>query len=199
MLNATISEHAKEEWRLFRARSIFFQLKIIAALIYVAIVIATLLFVLKPRNTGPNDLDALITVLPGDPIMGRYFIIQNTSDYDWLNVSFTIDGDYKTHRDVVMAGKKITLYLHDFTREEEVEVKLQTTPPPSKKIKKKITKKWRKKSKRHNRKLTPEPPPMPPPVEKRIEAVSAPANLQVTFLRIESRGQVTVFPIQVDS
>ena len=117
-------------WQRFRARSAYFQLRIVVVVAYASVVVATLILVFAPLRAGRNDLGARITVLPGDPIMGRYFVVQNESRRDWLGVRFEIDGGYQMRRDAVLAGEKITLYVHDFTRQERVNVKQRSRAQP---------------------------------------------------------------------
>ncbi len=119
----------------FRERSRWFKLKVLTAAVYGVVVLGTIALVAMPRG-GPRTLGARVTVLPGDPLMGRYFIVQNESSRDWVGVRFEIDGGYQTRRDAVIAGQKVTLYLRDFTRPETVTVKrrqkVQAVAPSSK-------------------------------------------------------------------
>jgi hypothetical protein len=115
---ATITLRAQAGWRALRSRSVYFQYKVLVVAVYLAVVIATLLYVTAPRRAGPNDLTARVVVLAGDPIMGRYFVVENKSRHDWLGARFEITGGYQSRRDVVLAGEKLTLYLHDFIRQE---------------------------------------------------------------------------------
>lgn len=182
MSASTTSDQARAGWRAFRAHSVFFQLKVLVLAVYAVVVVATLLFVLAPRRAGPNDLAARVTVLPGDPIMGRYFVIQNTSRSDWLGVRFEITGGYQTRRDVVLAGEKVTLYLHDFTRQEAAK------PPEAPKLQ------GPGKSKKRASASVPAVAPVQN-VAAPMQIVPAPTSLLVTSLRIESRGRVAVFPV----
>jgi hypothetical protein len=116
------SEQAREAWQLFRARSVYFQLKTLVLVVYATMVAATVVFVVV-AGRGRNDLGASVTVLPGDPIMGCYFVVRNESKHDWLNVKFEIDGGYQQRRDAVLAGQKVTLYLNEFKRQQSVLVK----------------------------------------------------------------------------
>jgi hypothetical protein len=112
----TTAERITGGWRTFRSHSRYFQLKALVLALYGVASVATLVYVFAPRHLGRNSLSARITVLPGDPVMGRYFIVQNESRRDWVGVRFEIDGGYEQRKDAVLAGEKIMLYLRSFTR-----------------------------------------------------------------------------------
>lgn len=112
----TLIAQGRRRWREFRQRSVYFQWKALLLAVYTASVVLTVAWVVKPRGGGRNDLGARVVVLPGDAIMGRYFIVQNDSRRDWLGVTFAVDGGYTVTRETVLAGEKVTLLLRDFAR-----------------------------------------------------------------------------------
>ncbi len=114
MLNG-LRERARNLWTRFRARSIFFQLKTLVLITYGVVVAGTILWA-PPSSGAKNQIGASILVLPGDPVVGRYFVIQNDSRRHWKAVIFTIDEGYSVQRDLVRAGEKVTLYVKDFRK-----------------------------------------------------------------------------------
>ncbi|MBI3180359.1 MAG: hypothetical protein HYZ27_11900 [Deltaproteobacteria bacterium] len=114
MLNK-LKERARNLWTRFRARSVYFQLKTLVLLAY-GVVVATTILWAPPSSGAKNQIGATILVLPGDPVVGRYFVIQNDSRSHWKAVTFTIDNGYTVRRDLVRAGEKVTLYVKDFRK-----------------------------------------------------------------------------------
>ncbi|MBI5507107.1 MAG: hypothetical protein HY903_00010 [Deltaproteobacteria bacterium] len=108
-----LSERARERWLGFRARSVYFQLKILVLALYGVAVAATILWAPEASH-AKNQIGARILVLEGDVVVGRYFIIQNESRRHWQNVTFELDDGYTVTRDLVAAGDKETLYVKDF-------------------------------------------------------------------------------------
>ena len=72
-----------------------------------------------PADVKTNAIDARIMILEGDMVVGRYFVITNDSRAHWYDVQITIDGGYAMHKDIVRAGERLTLFLKDFSRDEE--------------------------------------------------------------------------------
>lgn len=70
----------------------------------------------KPPSLSTNEIGAKILVLPGDFVVGNYFIIHNETNVHWKSVTFEIDQGYKVYRDLVQAGEKVTLYVKDFKK-----------------------------------------------------------------------------------
>ncbi len=85
-------------------------------MLYAASVAVTLLWLSRPVGGARNDLDARVVVFPGDPFMGRYFVVQNEGDEDWVGIRFVVDGGYMTKREAMLKGEKVTLLLRDFSR-----------------------------------------------------------------------------------
>lgn len=110
-------QRAREFWKEFRARSVYFQLKALVLVVYAAVVSLTTAWVMWfPSGVGENEIDARILVLEGDMVMGRYFVVENGGRDHWIDVSFEIDQGYLVKRQVVSAGEKITLFLRDFKK-----------------------------------------------------------------------------------
>jgi hypothetical protein len=130
--NVKVGERVRNAWQELRARSIYFQLKLLVVLAYGLVVFATVVAARPEKQVLRNDLGARVMMLPGDPIVGRYLIVQNESRKDWLGVRFEIDGGYQARRDAVLAGEKLTLYVRDFTRHEVLKLKRKTVTADAK-------------------------------------------------------------------
>ena len=110
---AELRERVKDRWLEFRARSVYFQLRVLVLLCYGAIVAVTILWA-PPSTAAKNQIGARILVLEGDMVVGRCFVVQNESRGHWQNVTFEVDDGFTVTRDLVAAGDKVTLYVKDF-------------------------------------------------------------------------------------
>lgn len=117
----------------FRQLSFYGQAKVIVVGIYIFLCMATVV-VAAPADDKTNQISARIMVLEGDMVVGRYFVVQNEGRAHWYDVIFEIDGGFTVKRELVHAGEKVTLFLKDFQRDENVErlgktvTKRQTAP-----------------------------------------------------------------------
>jgi len=112
---SNIKGRLTDRWAVFRAQSVYFQLKTLVLLLYGTVVAVTLLWA-PPKSVAKNNIGANILVLEGDLVVGRYFIVQNDSRSHWRNVTFEIDAGYTVLVDLVPAGDKVTLYVKDFRK-----------------------------------------------------------------------------------
>ncbi|MEM6274546.1 MAG: hypothetical protein AAF735_04825 [Myxococcota bacterium] len=71
-----------------------------------------------PLGGADNVLGARITVLDGDMVVGRYFVIANESRSHWRNVRVEIDGGYSVSEELVPSGSNLELFSTSFRREE---------------------------------------------------------------------------------
>jgi len=106
-------ERLRERWSSFRARSRYFQLRVLVMAAYALIVVLTALWA-PPSSMERNDIGARILALSGDAVVGPYLIIENKSRDHWQHVSFAIDQGYIAERELVQAGEKVTLFVKDF-------------------------------------------------------------------------------------
>jgi hypothetical protein len=87
---------------------------------YAGIVGATMAWVLLfpsgLRAGQTNEIGASILTFPGDPVVGRYFIITNQSRDHWKDVRFEIDDGFAIEMMLLPAGEKVTLYVKDFKK-----------------------------------------------------------------------------------
>jgi hypothetical protein len=115
-----ISGRVWSRWLAFRARSAYFQLKTLVLVCYAAVVGATVAWVLLfpggLQAGKKNQIGASILTFPGDPVVGRYFVIENQSGSHWKQVRFEIDGGYGVEMELLPAGEKVTLYVRDFKK-----------------------------------------------------------------------------------
>ncbi len=117
----------------FKQLSFYGQAKVIVVGVYIFLCMATVV-VAAPADDKTNQISARIMVLEGDMVVGRYFVVQNEGRAHWYDVVFEIDGGFSVKRDLVHAGEKVTLFLKDFQREENIErlgktvTKRQTAP-----------------------------------------------------------------------
>jgi hypothetical protein len=112
---AELRERVRDRWHEFRARSIYFQLKVLVLVCYGVLVAGTLLWA-PPSSAAKNQIGASILVLEGDMVVGRYIVVENQSRTHWKGVRFSIDDGYTVDRDLVQAGEKVTLYVRDFKK-----------------------------------------------------------------------------------
>lgn len=104
-----------EWWAEFRARSVYFQLKVLVALLYGGVIAATLLFV-PPTSQAKNQIGARIEVLEGDAVVGRYFVVYNEGRDHWYDVRLDIGDGFVVERPLVRAGEQLTLFVKDFKK-----------------------------------------------------------------------------------
>ncbi|MEL6759236.1 MAG: hypothetical protein AAFP04_02430 [Myxococcota bacterium] len=71
-----------------------------------------------PLGGADNAIGARITVLDGDMVVGRYFVIVNESRSHWRDVRVEIDGGYSVSEELVPAGSNLELFSTSFRREE---------------------------------------------------------------------------------
>lgn len=112
-----VSGRAKlsERWAEFRARSVYFQLKVLVALLYGGVIAATLLFA-PPTSKAKNQIGARIEVLEGDAVVGRYFVVYNEGRDHWYEVRLDIGDGFVVERPLVRAGEQLTLFVKDFKK-----------------------------------------------------------------------------------
>ncbi|MEO1173849.1 MAG: hypothetical protein AAFX94_17645 [Myxococcota bacterium] len=107
---------AKEHWGDFRATSIYFQLRALVLITYCGLVAFTVLYV--PLDGIHNAIGARITVLDGDMVVGRYFIISNEGREHWHNVTVELDGGFRFEQELVAAGTRLELFSTSFRKKE---------------------------------------------------------------------------------
>lgn len=114
-LFVSVRATAAEWWAEFRARSVYFQLKVLVALLYGCVIAATLLFV-PPTSQAKNQIGARIEVLEGDVVVGRYFVVYNEGRDHWYEVRLDIGDGFVVERPLVRAGEQLTLFVKDFKK-----------------------------------------------------------------------------------
>lgn len=107
---------AKERWGDFRATSIYFQLRTLVLVAYCGIVGFTVLYL--PLDGIHNPIGARVTVLDGDMVVGRYFIIANEGEEHWHNVTVELDGGFRFEQELVAAGTRLELFSTTFRKKE---------------------------------------------------------------------------------
>jgi hypothetical protein len=113
--SSDFKERVGHWWADFRSHSIYFQLKAMVLICYLTIVGGTIV-IAPPSSIAENEIGARIIPLPGDIVMGPYFIIENGSRAHWQQVTMEIDQGYRVVRDLVSAGERVTLYVTDFKK-----------------------------------------------------------------------------------
>lgn len=94
----------------------YFKLRLALVAVYVAVVGATALWVLRGWPVQADDLlDAEISAVPG-ALRGRTLIlVVNRSDEDWHEVELVLDGQYVHRVETLAARERHSVPIDDFT------------------------------------------------------------------------------------